>query len=122
MDDRRLDDEVAEKVMGWTLSKGSLGLGSTAINRKGGLAGIMLDAIPHYSTDIEAAWEVVEKIDAWNCEVTRQHEDSPAEYECILMMASKEDRSCWKGRFSAKAKTAPEAICRAALKAQESRP
>lgn len=65
--------------------------------------------VPHYSTDIAAAWEVVEKMDCRTIEITK-HANS---YQCVF--AYKE-----YGRFfyELECDTAPMAICLAALKAK----
>lgn len=71
MTDRELDALVAEKVMGWecTIKMNELGEEYTEwSNGKGGHLSDwgelrMTDVAPKYSTDIAAAWEVVEKLD-----------------------------------------------------------
>jgi hypothetical protein len=66
----------------------------------------------HYSTDIAAAWEVVEKDDGWGFDWT-----------LTRWMASSKPWACVAYRvadgeaFSGMAATAPHAICLAALKA-----
>jgi len=62
----------------------------------------------HPSTDIAAAWQVVEKFNS--CEITIAKDKS--EYVCLLDFAPDMDK--W---YPAVAPTAPLAICRAALKA-----
>ena len=57
---RELDALIAEKVMGWNLFAGEPGYG----RRPNKFMSLILDPIPHYSTNIEAAWLVVEKIHA----------------------------------------------------------
>ena len=62
-DSRRLDAQVAETVMGWSkIEYFSLGSGLSTVV---GLApsGYRL-SVPHYSTEISAAWEVVEHLKA----------------------------------------------------------
>ena len=104
---RKLDAEVAEKVMGiehdfenchWCQSKDPYARGNPHID--------------HYSTDIKAAWRVVEK----------QWEDRRRKL-CLWRGYSGD----WFARFDnpasmdygskVSAETAPEAICRAALEA-----
>ena len=64
---------------------------------------IELENVPHYSTDIKAAWEVVEKFEKWALFYW-----SEGVIRCTLDMKS-----------DAEASTAPMAICLAALKARE---
>lgn len=115
---RELDALVAKHVMGckvlWGLSGlvgryGTCGCGTTGMDMypHGGLKG---DEIVQYSTDISAAWEVVEKIeDKGFILVIRDYgNDCEARFEK------------WKEKtvstFKAGA-SAPEVICLAALKA-----
>lgn len=100
---RKLDALVAEKVMGWALSnKESIKDGLIYTDRG------WTSAYPSYSTDIAAAWEVVEKF-RW------------AEPE----LSWNDETHSWivhfqKGMYSGyanSAETAPHAICLAALKA-----
>ncbi len=66
---------------------------------------------PHYSTDIAAAWEVVEKFQAEDFDVRvgfcRWRDDGRVGW------------LAWVGKADALADTAPHAICLAALKAVE---
>ena len=107
---RKLDCLVALKLFGWIFTADGE-LGSPERNCIGGLAGITLQAVPFYSTDISAAWEVVEKID-------------------LFFEVSREEKNRWTATFykdpffdvilgHARAKTAPHAICLAALKIME---
>jgi len=116
---RELDALVAEKVMGWKDCKvhpdpkfAAAGLCGLKPNRLPNPIEWGIAPVPHHSTDIKAAWEVVEKLkgkelshltltywpvpDEWSCE-DAQNEDNP--------------------KIGAVAKTAPHAICLAALKA-----
>ena len=90
-----LDALVAEKVMG--LVKGSFGWinSDTAIPI----------ALPLYSTDIAAAWEVVERFKDWDWKLY-----SHGEGESFVIYKD-------GTHYEATAPTAPLAICRAALKA-----
>ena len=115
---RALDADVAEKVMGLTVREGLMRLGYYEMEPE------ILDVgdepidgmeheevlivgkalLPHYSTDIAAAWQVVEKADEfemWN--------HTGKSYGCRLTFRNKQ--------AFAKAATAPLAICRAALDA-----
>lgn len=58
MTDRELDALVAEKVMGWA----RLQPGNDEIGWKTGPGALDLSGLPEFSTDIAAAWEVVEEI------------------------------------------------------------
>ena len=68
-------------------------------------------AVPHYSTSIEAAWQVVEKL-----RTIRQHVQVHANngWGCSAWNVRKVDAV---GLVAGTAETAPLAICRAALKA-----
>ena len=68
-----------------------------------------------YSTDIAAAWEVVEKMNADYDVMVRQQRFKPDVWECYIVRngpLGPYDRDFWEGR----AATAPLAICHAALK------
>lgn len=104
---RELDALVAEKVMGLTSSE-------VEIHRQFWLDGCFSN-LPHYSTDIAAAWEVVEKLTSkkqphFQLSLCDSYTENPkwcAEFDL--------DRPF--KRVIAKAETAPHAICLAALKA-----
>lgn len=101
MTPRERDALVAEKVMGWTLGTGD-GNGY-GYNFE---FGVFRDSKPWSpSTDIAAAWEVVEKL-------------FPAEDEFNLRCFRRQNWKCtfryFEG-YSSYATTAPEAICLAAL-------
>jgi hypothetical protein len=64
----------------------------------------------HYSTDISAAWQVVEKLTAGGLSVSVVNECHPGQW-CVLVI----DDGCVYD--SSTADTAPFAICMAALKA-----
>ena len=111
---RELDALVAEKVFGQKLFRGAVVYGNWS-PQDDGYDGYVCD-VPRYSTDIAAAWKVVEQLetgtdddlpmlihlfqdcDRWKCCVHLQ-------YDHILMATAWED-------------TAPLAICIAALKAK----
>jgi hypothetical protein len=105
---RELDALVAEKVMGWALtSKDTRDLqgwpppgNTTPID------------VPEYSTDIAAAWEVVEKLDKYYFQVNREIKNMDSmEYTVVIPGIFN------KERITVSANTAPHAICLAALKA-----
>jgi len=90
---REMDSLIAEKVLDCWVPNSEL-----IINKRDRQTYEM----PHYSTDIAAAWEVVEKIGGGHT-VIRYRDGS---YRCI------HERTM----DAASAETAPLAICRAALK------
>lgn len=95
---RELDAEVAEKVMGWNKCDKF----TNPLLRK---VQLVIIGYPHYSTDIAAAWLVVEKIPGWFA-LIKEEEGWKCEYE---IETGEIDYVLWP--------TAPEAICRAALAA-----
>jgi hypothetical protein len=120
---RELDKLIAERVMGQTVGRKNFdGFGGRAgdpiILTPGGPYN--WEECPDYSTDIAAAWEVVEKLLAEpgkGFEISvghmfKRHKDkSETKYwECFI-----EDEK--ERRFIEEADTAPHAICLAALKA-----
>lgn len=71
--------------------------------------------IPHYSTDISAAWEVVEKIrSSSGLSVIVEASVHPNEYICAI---GAHHRGQWIESFRSAEAEAPLVICRAALKA-----
>lgn len=103
---RDLDALVAEKVMGWKYYPASAGTMQPInppywINPDRQSLDAIEDWPPSYSTDIDAAWEVVEKLAG----TFRLEYEKYSDWDCEL------------GLGSAHAKTAPLAICLAALKA-----
>lgn len=108
---RELDALVAERVMGWR------SIGSDGISTFGDPPNDPLDLsgtgdghfhVPRYSTDISAAWEVVEKAKDWRITIDggEYHGDSWG-----VKIANND------GYFYGFGDTAPLAICRAALAA-----
>jgi hypothetical protein len=118
---RELDALVAEKVMGWQwfdhtgyairyfrppnrFNYGAIAEGKE-IN--------YLESLPHYSTDIAAAWEVAEKLGNWHG------------FDFLVIKAAGNDLWCagwyefygddYETRAADEAETVPLAICRAAL-------
>lgn len=101
-DDRKLDAEVAEKVMEWKHVGMGRSLNPQLIgnpHKGGGLA-----TVPHYSTSIAAAWEVVEKFE------TFQIEKLWGDYQVRVQKDNNEVVTIVQD-------TAPLAICKAALQA-----
>lgn len=107
---RELNYLVAEKVMGWKYHDSMI----PCIYPPGLLPyqNIYGHEVPNYSTDIGAAWEVVEKFDflylyRWNNQPCK-FECDPGEWECKLSEKGTDG-------FLGIGKTAPEAICKASL-------
>lgn len=102
---RELDALVAEKVIGKKHNQpGTMG---------GDLDELYGMAAPHYSTDIAAAWEVVEKMRelGWGSSIMSYLPEPELEAHCRAEFRSK------RGEYRALSKEAPAAICLAALKA-----
>lgn len=106
---RKIDALVAEKVIGWTIKPGQIGTSHSTAGHF-----IAPEDVPEYSTDIAAAWDVVEawKGDGSLCEI-------------VLSRCESHVSTGWRARFGeseasweADAPTAPLAICLAALKAK----
>lgn len=78
MDNRKIDVLVASKVMGWIKIEKSDFTGFDFVGKRP-----LIDEaysrdnflIPHYSTDISAAWQVIQKLqaDGWHYEVGDMH-------------------------------------------------
>lgn len=110
---RELDALVAEKVLGWKRGKRfGNGNGEWEIpGRENDSYKLTCYRTPDYSTDIAAAWEIVEKLSMWVCPANNGHDWTAGRL-------SLEEPSPEGGTW---AETAPHAICLAALKAVESR-
>jgi len=106
-----IDRLIAQKVMGFVVVEDLVNYRGFQLH-KDGYSG---KDLPHYSTHIKAAWEVVEKLAEMGYDVivsrVRYGRDK---YECCLTRDDwpDDDRIC-KG-----ANTAPMAICLAALKVE----
>jgi len=109
LEGRELDAAVAEHVMGWT----NVIYSDITAAPKGVRPDGLPDAVPHYSEDIAAAWQVVERLTAMG-------------YQFELAFVPRYEPEPWLALFfvpprrpapasSAFAATAAEAICRAAL-------
>lgn len=106
---REIDRMIAERVMGWTnLSITGTPFGTTP-------EGKVHRIVPPYSTDMSAAWEVVERLRLLGYQGGMNWARSRSGYECTFesLPISPDER-----RFS-KAETAPLAICLAALQVIE---
>ena len=114
---RELDALVAEKVMGWTDVQVvndppfNTTMGRTVIHGE-----LYRFNVPNYSTNIEAAWEVVEK-------VTQFLRYNRKEYFPIIHQYDGQWHCGWSwsymdcAEYESKSDSAPHVICLAALKA-----
>lgn len=117
---RALDALVAENVMGWVMARrtddGTWADWGSAPNKppkENSLA--WMCAVPHYSTDITAAWTVIERLIAqklWTQFTLIEHEGQWKVWD--YHFGPEEDKY---QDYLAAAPTAPLAICLAALQA-----
>lgn len=115
---RDLDALVAEKVMGWlnnekdTLAPGMWGIMDWRADGTPFLAA----NFPSYSTDITAAWEVVDRLSSDGSWVLHGQEglgwEAELNYQNGRFLQNEDTVSIGRGN------TAPHAICLAALKAE----
>jgi hypothetical protein len=105
---RELDSLIAEKVMGEKFVPYDLMLTS--------YPGNTVYATPPYSTDLAAAWEVMEKLGL----AIGKNEIYPelGAYVCLESMSEGESW-LFNSNYATYADTAPHAICLAALKATQ---
>lgn len=101
---RELDALVAEKVMGWTNILDRMGVPPNH--------GPWSHRVPSYSTDLGAAWTVVEKLIATGHIIELSNRRSGT-----WKIGTWQFQTFGKLSVGADADTAPLAICRAALKA-----
>ena len=106
-----LDAQIAGIVMGFNLFNGLI------VEEWPDVKGVYTPRKPKpYSTDILAAWEVVEKMqsEGWRLDISGSRYFGPnmGGYEVQIVCASGV-----RGHYSAYEETAPMAICMAALKA-----
>lgn len=111
LSDRELDALVAEKVMGlsveWVKAGDKSYIGTFISDGPVTLEGLHKVSIPHYSTDIAAAWTVVERMrddSKWNTFKLVWNTDG------VRVSFRDDDNRVW-------GESAPRAICLAALKA-----
>lgn len=107
---REMDQLVAEKVTGWQIGSHN---GLSNLSPEGSRwcrERNPMEGIPYYSTDIAAAWEVVEKLHLSGFTVYSGLV-GPLEPHAIAKIIGR-GREC-----EVKAETAPHAICLAALRA-----
>jgi hypothetical protein len=118
---RELDARVAEKVIGITPLLVEDELHVFTVNRRFLQPGdyYYLDTdnsrieVPHYSTDIAAAWQVIEKMYEYGCHIVSiaAVREWRAKYECVIGAIGNVHTE-----INVDADTAPMAICLAALK------
>jgi len=120
---RELDAAVAERVMGWKWQEhGSGGTRRRLLWSPDGKCGCrrwendgqeeILDDLPHYSTDIAAAWEVVEWMHEFGVQMWAGYDSDGNPF------AAYNDGDCHP---YLSADTVPQAICRLALMAVSER-
>lgn len=103
---REIDRLIAERMMGWTnLSLAGTRFGTTPQGR-------VHRIVPQYSTDISAAWEVVEQLRLLGYQGGIDWARPEPGYECAFWSSSISPYE----KQSSRAETAPMAICLAALK------
>lgn len=106
---RELDALIAEKVMGLAVLNGQIFRYDKSYE-KGDIATAVGCPIPSYSTDMAAAWEVVEKLEGINI-----FKDYPEKNEWHVSFLMCDDFGC--DDLCTSSNSAPHAICLAALKA-----
>lgn len=125
---REIDALVAEHVMGWTYMDSETGTGqkilapSKSVMRRIQLGGCLDSLVPKYSSSIEAAWSVAQKIVDMDEEVRfainiYQSRYEECEIEIRYWDLTDPNDPVTVDKFVL-AKTAPLAICLAALKAK----
>lgn len=122
---RELDREVAERVMGWTDLEWTKQYHTSELSLQGVIPGTLAaphtgyktkHVVPKYSTEIAAAWEVVEKLQKFN---PFWESDGFMEFD-LSPTSGFDGHRGWQCNFGddttqAFADTAPHAICMAAL-------
>jgi len=120
---REMDALVAEEVMGWTYisplycgypASGPIGPNEAVPYKWPARLGAT--QVPNYSTDIAAAWQVVEHLysEKWIVGIGSLVQ-VPREWRCELCNMWEDDFSRCPSDIEANADTAPLVICRAAL-------
>lgn len=121
---RELDAIVAERVMGSVPCRSDL-------HRNGEMLPCHAHPdwptkgaeTPLYSTDVAAAWQVVEHMREWEFVLSREeHEPGTVTYRAIVYQRSRKFADSWRGRENETADSPSLAICRAALMARLSVP
>jgi Phage ABA sandwich domain len=110
---RELDALIAEKVMGWTDIQRAVS-GYVGHPPVWNHPRVVFTSPPAYSTEIVAAWQIVEPAEFFELAYTpgvwhRNHYDKQERWMCSIVIAGQHGKT--------RAASAPLAICRAALKA-----
>lgn len=117
---REMDALVAQQLFGWMFIASNfvhnLEYGTMIPPNGWKRDNFIPDECPHYSTDIAAAWEVVEKMRGMALAMTMGKGDDA--YQCRIFDGRIAPEAY---RVLVSAETAPLAICRAALLAMESK-
>ena len=110
---RELDALVAERVMGWHITDAIKKPGQDDYGVAPGQVGVLwVVRVPDYSTDIAAAWQVVERLIKLDAFVSLDYDFQNVDSEkWSVTFITRKAIDCESGE------TAPLAICRAALKA-----
>lgn len=126
---RELDAAVHIEVMGWDAGDVDVeGMYGTTFNHD--VDGRSFQVVPPYSTDIAAAWEVVERLASDGLYISlcdnrhgcyRLNGDSVSGFWVEIVRHDAADDYPTEHVRGLQAPTAPEAICRAALKAVRSK-
>lgn len=107
---REMDALIAEKVIGWT--RKYVSEHDTQVWDSPNESVYLENAIPHYSTDISAAWEVVEKMLEFEKDVAGHDQVIITRTDDCLKWYIEFRKPSWE---YAEAEALPLAICRAAL-------
>lgn len=120
MENRELDAQVAEKVMGWRKD------GAMWVTAEGrtpdGWDYASREVLPNFTESISWAWQVVEKMwprmpkTSWGIYRFQLNRRDSGEWVCEFAPDAEGD---WRSHAVGKADTAPKAICLAALAAVE---
>lgn len=103
---REMDALIAEKVMGWSQTpEGFYEMDSVG----------RMTILPKFSTDIAAAWEVVEELDNYCLEMIRETADEESGYEWQYVVVPAAVFRCDHAEYVSYHSMA-HAICLAALK------
>lgn len=114
---RELDALIAEKVMGWSYKPYYNGGGEWVKDgRKVAFGGFDGGSLPRYSTDIAAAWLVVEKMGNWHGFDFLVQMLQPRGSNTYEAGWYEQDYDGFQPRATGDADTVPLAICLAALK------
>lgn len=114
---RRIDCEIAEKVMGKVVNTFQMNmLNPKYKNTTGDPMVIIPEPVPYYSTDIAAAWQVFEKINE-NFDITIETDNG----HILVSIQTYDENGYERALILSREVTAPLAICKAALEAVDGR-